>query len=218
MTYRTAPIKGDIVFENTEGFEDLPAFPDNVPYPTTAWALTDKGPELLVTITMEDRTGTFRYLGNGRGEIAPDAETGDTETARILWARLDNDAAGAVAAWANAAHGRLAYALNKLTTTAAAAGSEAYAVILAFATDDDVNPGYAKTGLERALERANDALRPYVTYADDVEEAPGRFRDILEDLMHSADEQGVDFEAALLSAGRWYRENKRDRGFAEDVL
>lgn len=218
MTHRTAPIKGDITLVNTEGFEDLPAFPDNVPYPTTAWALTDQGPELLVTITMEDRTGTYRYLGDGRGEIAPDPETGDTGTARILWARLDNDAAGAVAAWANAAHARLTYALNKLTTTAAAEDSEAYEVILAFATDDEVNPGYAKTAKERALERATDALKPYVTFADDELERPGRFRDLLEDLMHAADEQGVDFEAALANARRGYEEDVVSIGFDTDTL
>jgi hypothetical protein len=214
----TAPIKGDITFEGTEGLQDLPAFPGNVPHPTTAWALTDQGPELLVTITVDGRTGTYRFLGDRRVEIAPAPEGGDTETARILWARLDNDDAAAITTWAFAAHARLPYALNKLTTAAATEGSEAYAVILAFATDDEVNTGYAKTAKERSLERAADAMRPYVTYGDEVEERAGRFVDILEDLMHAADDQGIDFEAQLESARRWYRESKADRGFAEDLL
>jgi hypothetical protein len=214
----TAPIKGDITFEDAEGFEDLPAFPDYVPYPTVHWASNDPDLELLVTLTMDDRTGTYRFLGNGSGGILPNPETGDTETARILWQRLNHDTARAINAWANAAHARLEHAIAKLLHTTAPEGSEAYAAIIAFATADDVNPGYAKTAKERSLERAQDALKPYVTFADDELERPGRYRDLLMDLMHAADEQGVDFDAALERARHYYQEDLAAPGFDTDHL
>jgi hypothetical protein len=218
MTFITAPIKGDITFEDNEGFADLPTLPETLGTPEVQWGFDGETLDTQVTLTLDGVKETVTFWGKDPGNISNTTQGAPGNEGHTPWENLAPADFDTAINWATTVHQRLQSAIVNLTESAAPRGSEAYAAILAFATDDEVNPGYAKTAKERALERAADALKPYVTFADDELERPGRFRDLLTDLLHAADEQGVDFDAALENARRGYAEDLASRGFAEDLL
>jgi hypothetical protein len=209
----TADIKATLELD-PNGWGELPALPAHLGTPEVLWGF--EGHDTLETSVV--------LVINGEEQIVAFWEPAENEThnnARDsrgcgecnVWKDLDPEDFDAAITWGTAVHQRISAAVQSLTETAAPYTSDAYNAVIAYATNTQL-PEDERTPKEMALFRAGEALEV-------VQGLTGSGQNDLQilmvDLLHFAEEVGLDVHLALQNANRIFQLERNDPDFANGI-
>jgi hypothetical protein len=204
----TAPIEATVTLD-PNGRGPLPELPASLGAPVVRWGFDDGKIEtnILLTIDGEEEVVSFWTTDqDGTNNTAEDAFGTEGPTP---WEDLDPEDLEAAVKWGNAVHARICEGAQAVTEAAAAVDSDAYNAVIAYATETPA-PDDERTPKEMALYRAENALAVVETTGSDQED----LKLLMVDLLHHANENGLDLHQALKEASVIFQLEARDTFFS----
>jgi hypothetical protein len=206
----TAGIKATLELD-PNGWDELPALPTHLGAPEVLWGFEGNGvleTDVVLVIDGEDEIVSFWSMGENETHNTAE-DTLDRED-RKVWQDLGPKDFEAAIAWGTAVHRRVSVAVQSVTEAAAPYASAAHNAVVAFATNTQL-PEDERTPKEVSLSRAGEALEA-------TRGLTGSGQDDLQihmcDLLHFAEEAGLDVHAALRNAGYTFQLEHNDPTFA----
>jgi hypothetical protein len=208
----TAPIKATLELDATL-WGELPAIPESIGIPTVQWGFVDEKIETDVVLTVDGRDEIVSFWITDQDGVCNTTEDNfDIENAKA-WEDLEPEEFEAAIAWGKDVHRRICEGVESIVATAAPYESDAYNAVIAFATNAPV-PDDERTPKEMALFRAGDALE--VT-SGITGSAQDDLQILMVDLLHFAEEVGLDVHLALQNANRIFQLEHNDPDFANGI-
>lgn len=192
------------------GYPDLPALPASVGTPEVFFSFSDEG-KLETDVRIGGSTMSF-WRDEMTGDVTNTIEDGHTIEGEFApWSGIaeykDFEQART---WAEAVHERVEGATEEVLESAVQTDA-ARASIIAFATGRPAEPVIELTPAQSSAKRAAAAMAA----CDEGQGTETTMRDLLTDLRHYADANGIDIYQAMDESHGYYLHEKADPSFTE---